>query len=529
MSRSSAVQKSIEASACALAMAAALCAQAAPKLIFHGWDTLDASPAEMLANADAIAKCGSDGFSFIVKTKNQNGEAINSCYLMNGARWRWEDVAGFKPQIRELVKKPGLEWSMLHFWGQPRPRLALTDDAAWELAANNLAVLARLAREGGLKGLVLDAEDYFKSRQYFWDPEKDPPWEESVRLMRRRGAQFFGGAFKAFPDMDLLSFFFFALDSDYGKCEADPRVTMVRKKDLWPAFLNGMLDVLPPTARICDGDENAYHYQAARCDFAKAASRQMTGVLPLIAPSNRAKYRAQNMVGYGFYVDGYAAATNSPWYLPEVNGSRVAALDANLRSAVKSSDGYIWIYGERHPFIEWKQPPIVRAMSRWKGRRTWEEPLPGFRNVLDANTKPLEYVARRRAEMKADGTYTNLVEGLKPGKNGHVSKFLPARTPGDWYALSFDMKGFGRGLVSWMGRRGWMWEHSDFATFSSPNADGVRRGVIIARVPPDAGQIYICLDGNTDARKNVEFSNFELLLVDHIAAGSVSRYNVKKE
>ena len=90
-------------SACILAMAAALGSQAAPKLIFHGWDTLDASPAEILANADAIAKCGSDGFSFIVKTKNAKGEEINSCYLMNGARWRWEDVSRFKPQIQELV------------------------------------------------------------------------------------------------------------------------------------------------------------------------------------------------------------------------------------------------------------------------------------------------------------------------------------------------------------------------------------------------------------------------------------------
>ena len=73
-----------------------------------------------------------------------------------------------------------------------------------------------------------------------------------------------------------------------------------------------------------------------------------------------------------------------------------------------------------------------------------------------------------------------------------------------------------------------MWEYSDYATFSKPDANGVRRGVIIARVPPDAGQIYICLDGNTDKRKDVEFSDLELLLVEHIAAGSVSKRLIKK-
>ena len=51
----------------------------------------------------------------------------------------------------------------------------------------------------------------------------------------------------------------------------------------------------------------------------------------------------------------------------------------------------------------------------------------------------------------------------------------------------------------------------------------------IARVPPDAGQIYICLDGNTDTRKDVEISDLELLRAEHIAAGSVSRHLIKKK
>jgi len=496
-------------------------AQAAPKLIFHSWDTLDATPADILASADQIATCGSDGFSFTIKTTNAKGESLNSCYLMNGARWQWTDVSKFVPVLQELSKKPGLEWSMIHFWGMPKAHLALTDDAAWELAANNLAVLARLAKEGGLKGMVLDAEDYFETQQYVWVPERDPPWDESVALMRRRGAEFFGAAFAAFPDMDLVSFFFFMLSSYYGNTEADPLITMRREKDLWPAFLNGLLDVLPPTARISDGDENAYHYEAAKNSFANAASRQMTGVLPLVAPENRAKYRAQNMIGFGFYLDGYVSPTNSAWYVPSVDGSRVTALDVNLRAALKASDGYIWLYGERHPFIAWSQHPGT-SMGFWKGRKTWEAPLPGFRSVLEAATRPVDYVARRRAEALSDGSYTNLAANVQADTNGNVYASFDARTPAVWYALAFDMRGCGRASVTWTGEAEGLDRRVDRAAFSAADANGVRHGVLVVRVPPGAERFHVRLEGNTPARHAADFTDVELMQVEQIGPGSES-------
>ena len=507
----------------ALCLASGRSAWAAPKLIFHGWDTLDATPAEILANADRIATCGSDGFSFRIRTQNARGESIDSCRFMTGARWQWEDVSKFVPELREIAKKPGLEWSMIHFWGMPTTRLALSDDAVWELAAHNLAVLARLAKEGGLKGLVLDAEDYFAAKQYFWDATRDPSWEESEALMRRRGAQFFGGAFEVFPDMDLVSFFFLMQNSYYGNTESDPRMTVRREKDLWPAFVNGLLDVLPPTARISDGDENAYHYEAAKNSFALAASRQMTGLLPLVAPENRAKYRAQNMIGFGFYLDGYVSPVDNSWHVPAVDGSRVTALDVNLRAAMKASDGYVWIYGERHPFVEWSQHPGT-TMGYWKGRKTWEEPLPGFRSVLEANKDPLAYVARRRAEMQADGSYSNLAVNIQADTNGNVIAPVEVRMPADWYALSFDMKGYGRASIVWTGEADAVRGRVERASFSAPDVDGVRHGALVARAVPGAIGFQIRLEGNTEKRREVVFSNLELLRVEHIGPGAESRY-----
>ena len=495
------------------AVSAAWVAVASTKVIFHGWDSMDVTPSELLANAEAVAACGSDGFAIPVILKAADGRSLNSCTLLSDARWAWQDVSPLVPTLREIVQKPGLKESLLHFWGMPRPRLAWTDDAAWATAANNLAVLARLAKEGGLKGLNLDAEDYYKTRQFFWLPEKDPDWNATVRLARRRGAEFFGAAFKAFPDMVLVSFFLFALDPEYGRTEANPNLTLRRKKDLWPAFLNGLLDALPPTARIFDGDENAYHYEAARHDFYRAASRQLTGLLPLVAAENRAKYRAQNGVSYGFYADGYAAPTNSPWYVPMVRGSRVTALDENLQEAVKACDGYIWVYGESHPILRWKGCANPR-LRRFDTVPTWDEgPLPGFRDIIDMNTRSLAFAARKRAEQMASGTYRNLAEGKGPKADGNVSEWVKAEK-GAVYAVSFDMKGFGRALTSWRGRKGWMWECSSYASFGPADAKGARRGVIISRTPPDGESLYICLDGNAkDSPQDVTFSNLEVIRV----------------
>ena len=488
-------------------------ALAGPKVLFHGWDSMDVTPQELLANADAIAACGSDGFAIPVILKTPGGKRISSCTLLSDPWWEWGDVAALVPTLREVAKRPGLKDSLLHFWGMPRPRIAWTDDAAWEKAANNLGVLARLAKESGMKGLNLDPEDYYKTRQFRWIPEKDPDWNASVRLARRRGAEFFSAAFKAFPEMDLVSFFFFALDPEYGKTEENPVMTLRRKKDLWPAFLNGMLDVLPPTAHVFDGDENAYHYEAARHDFYRAASRQLTGLLPLVAAENRAKYRAQNGVSYGFYVDGYAAPTNSPWYVPMVRGSRVTALDENLREAVKACDGYIWVYGEHNPFLRWTGCANAR-LRRFDKVPTWDEgPLPGFRDVFDMNTKPLDFVARKRAEQQAAGTYRNLVEGKAPKADGNFSDWVKAEKDAV-YAVSFDMKGFGRALTSWMGHKGWMWKYSTYGAFGAPDANGVRHGVIIARTPPDGTSLFVCLDGNQkDKPQEVTYSNVEVIRV----------------
>jgi hypothetical protein len=71
--------------------------------------------------------------------------------------------------LRGIVKYPRLKESFLLAWISPsgkHNRIAWTDDAGWARFGDNLAVLAWAAKEAGLKGLMLDPEEYSGALQY---------------------------------------------------------------------------------------------------------------------------------------------------------------------------------------------------------------------------------------------------------------------------------------------------------------------------------------------------------------------------
>lgn len=482
--------------------ALATVAGAAPKAIYAGWDMLAATPEEILLNADAFVTAGCDGVAVRVHYTAPSGRRVDGCQFLNGPALTWEDLSPKASVLRKIVSCEGLKASLLMVCGTPSVRLALSDDAGWAAAAANFGLFARLAKEGGMDGLLMDFEDYRPSRQFFWDPEKDGiDYPEAIRRIRARGAAFFGAAFAAFPEMELVSYQLFANDYEYGVTERDPRRLMRKKRDLWPAFLNGLLDVLPPTARVTDGDENAYRYEAARHAFDRAASRQFTGVLPLVAPKNQAKYRAQMRVGFGLYLDGYVVGTNSHWYLPPVRGSRSAAFDDNLRAAARASDGYVWIYGERDSFIPWKARPGTELARDWVKKPTWSETIPGFSDLVAGVFRPAKLVARRQAELAARGALVNLAAGRTVDTNGCFRAALPTPPTADvYYGVSFSCRlgAEPSAMVAWQGASRWLWGDESYADYVR-GVDGRTRGYVLARAPEGGVRLFLSI-GRLDAR-----------------------------
>lgn len=530
--------------AVALVFAAAFDALAAKKYIFAGWDLGDVSPQEILENADKFDKSGCDGVAVALGSAfpSTDQDVRKSLHVTEPPRWSDEDVAPIKPILRGFGNHPGLRHSFFRISFAPRKeRISWTDDVAWRIYADNAAAAAMLAKEVAFEGIVADFEDYWKKRQFLWK-DGDPTWDDAKALARRRGREVFAGVFAAYPEITILTFQLLTTDIAYPR-RAFPVAYMEEKRDLWPSFVNGILDAMPPTAKIVDGDESfSYRAEASKMDFYKSVRDQTIGVLPLVAPENRAKYRAQLSVGFGLYLDSYSLPTNSPHYFGPVRGKRINHFEDNLRQATLCADEYVWFWGEKGFFIDWPEDLKERRGDVWRshvgmkwrrkyfegswGRlKPWRETIDGDVDLLLRGVKdPSRCVRGEYARQVAAGTFTNIFTGklspLEGATNGNVCTRISDLAVDGWYGVK--VKGRGeilRGNAYFQHHRSWRWNlgavQFDFAQDGSLS-DGWREGVALVRIPDGATDIFVMFEAGKDDNvktRRVEFRDLEVFKI----------------
>jgi hypothetical protein len=265
-------------------------------------------------------------------------------------------------------------------------------DTDWDAAAHNIANIAWLAKQAGLKGICFDPESY-GDKQYRWKPESGPTFKETQEMARRRGAQMMRAITREYPDITVWGLWLFSLNrasvGDAGETDA----LQTDNYGLWPAFVNGWLDALPPRARLVDGVEDAYYFRDLN-DFAAMYNnlRGVNGPLlsALLAPENRTKYQTQVSVSFGVYLDAYLDPESSRFYLGPLTpgGTRLARLRETLLRALSVADDYVWLYNEQVKWWpldtpEWKAGSFydTSAKSRPGGGRLATEALAGHRGA----------------------------------------------------------------------------------------------------------------------------------------------------
>ena len=431
-------------------MAVAADAAQRVKVIAHGWDVLSVTPADVLANADLLDELPIDGLFLNIAAKDKTGELRSCKKLAFDKKWDFEDFRHLIPTLREMKKHRSLRHSFAGAWinntwrsKDVKSRKNWNDDAAWELFANNLGTLARIVREGCLEGIILDNEDYSGVGQYFWK-EEDGGYDEVRKLARSRGRQVFSAAFKEKPDLKIMAFWFLSwpLPGDYLR-SADPDALRREKKDLWPDFVNGMLDVMPDGTRFIDGNETTYYDRADMGDTFRKSKNLLNNVMPLVEPENRVAYRGKLIFAPAHYLDSYIFTDKTDlFYQPPVEGgTRVDRFAENFEHTVVASDGYLWIYGERHPLIKWRDAKDRRC----KGE-TWNEAVPGMYDIIGCGRNAGEYGKRKFLAREKEGfAFSNLVNNgacsirTKDGETGFLTNRLAAgfstwkhgKTPGD--------------------------------------------------------------------------------------------------
>jgi hypothetical protein len=128
------------------------------RLIAHSWDLLAARPADVAWNVEAWESLPLDGVSLAVVAEPEKGRRVGYNTVMGDARWERAWFAREAEAVRQCASRSLTHNFLTAFWA-PRKRLAWDDDAAWAAFAHNMGVLAWLAREGRVKGVLVDPED----------------------------------------------------------------------------------------------------------------------------------------------------------------------------------------------------------------------------------------------------------------------------------------------------------------------------------------------------------------------------------
>ena len=387
------------------------------------FDVMKTTPSNILANADQFAEHAPylDGVAIslnAVPVVGPDGTVVTSklSRIMDGSeRWTRDALRDQIPVLREIAAKPGLKESFLLFWMTPHDResrLAWTDDKAWTNYAENMAAVSWLAKVSGMKGLMLDPEEYASALQYVHSPQ-DPPFPETAKLARQRGREVFSRVFKEYPDVTLFTLWYFGKFRRWLETgrQPHPAALIDDAGELLQYFYNGMLDVMPPEARVVDGCEH-YSLSATKYQYLYNAIAQTTGALAFVAPENQAKYKSQLLVGNTHFLDMFTQDANPKghWYHGPVDGSRLEHLRLNLEQSLLTATEYVWLYGENGgKLFNWRDGHFAK-------QKTWEEAIPGITETLMLVKDPERLAAMRREKLAAEGALVNLVANARPVK-----------------------------------------------------------------------------------------------------------------
>ena len=519
------MRRSILAVLLAVSLTTAFAAPRPVKCILSGFEIGALSPEELLANADALDRLPFDGVTVYVYRDLPDGTRLSREKIMGDAKameilgksnWTRENVAPLVPVLREFVRHRSLKESMLTFRGATTYHLDWNDDEAWAQAAENLSVLAWLAKEGGLKGLVGDFEDYFKISQYVWRKDgRDPPYAVARSLARQRGREVFKKVFEVYPDITILFYQFLTANARYQR-ERDPVAKAREFRDLWPAFCDGIIDALPPSAKIVDGCETSgYRCDAAKSDFYKQAAFQTGGALGLVSPENVRKYRAQMSVSFGLFLDCYATTnTASKWYRGPIDGSRLKTFANDFAQACETVDEYVWLWCQNGRWTDWPNAARCDKIVKW---RPWEKQMPGVTRAISYALHPELAVLDAGRDAISAGSYSNLVVG-----KSYAREFRGARTclnfpvsgvrPGERYGIAYSQVGDGeRPQVAWRKDGEWDWSlDRAFPTLSLPDESGRRWRTGVAVVPDGANELVLQININQAPDEKLEIGDVSI-------------------
>ncbi|HCN06937.1 MAG TPA: hypothetical protein DIT01_03315 [Lentisphaeria bacterium] len=319
---------------------------------------------------------GLDGMIFSMATHNPPVPARGT--NMTGQWWGLEKrhYEEFEPEIKAFQSVE--DWGRLTdnflwssyavWWDGPRTRCQnWFNDGDWEILLHNIGLHARIAKECGFVGVLLDCEQYrghhangtwhipfsypvYREGSYKLDGEEAPrPFNEVRAQVRQRGFQYARTVCAAFPGARILilpGLYEWTARLGNGPLEQN-------HNGLFPAFLDGMLLGLDKNAMMIGGSELTY----SKTDYRPIANvRKMYDDAIEGLCGVRALKRKLSFAG-GIWADiGNWSDTDATVNSRDYNNHRRA-----LQHAFMVSGEYAWLYGEKSFFLTTEPTDVMKG------------------------------------------------------------------------------------------------------------------------------------------------------------------------
>lgn len=467
--------------AVALILCAMCCAANAPRkrAIATGWDQPDLP--RLLAGLDEIESRPFDGVVCSLSGATQAGKPLWSMRLPFAPQpWQRE---WFDQTLRELKS---LKWKRFTdnflLVGANPGTVDWFDDPAWASIVEKWRIAAHLAKAAGFRGICFDPEPYAPPAalfRYQAQPQRDAhTFAEYCVKARQRGREVMRAVAAEYADITMLCYFLNSINAAVAR-QPDPRPALAAAGyGLLPAFLDGWLDAAGPDVKFVDGCESAYLFNSVE-QYLEAVVSMKGDCQRLVSPENRPKYRAQVQAGLAIYLDAYCNPPTSPWYIDGKGGSRLDRLRDNIRTALRVSDEYVWIYGEQHRWWSTSHPRV--------SQRAWPEVFPGIDRFIGLARDPLGWAAARLGELGADADRTNLLRNGRFSESaittaaGDTVQWREGRPPAGWSAWQREKS---RGTFAWDRETG----HTDNG---SARCTAVEDGCFLQSVEVKPGEVYV--------------------------------------
>jgi hypothetical protein len=216
----------------------------------------------------------------------------------------------------------------------------------WNQISANMKLFAKIAKTSKSKGIAFDNEPYgFNPWDYSAKEYPGKTFKQVYEQVRKRGAQVMRAWQSEYPNITILNLF--GLGIVRAQTEYYGGDQSKAEWGLWGAFIEGMLDVINPQARLIEGNEGSYYYTSST-DFSDFREYKR-GARALLSSENRITYDQQMQIAYAVYVDNVLNLWKSPSYFgyylaSDLERRRYAA--HNFYHAMKNSDEYVWVYAE---------------------------------------------------------------------------------------------------------------------------------------------------------------------------------------